>query len=80
MTFLSPSFIRGLSVLAIGGGLAVAHVTFASAAPAGGSRPEMTTTGSVGDGEVLGENCWIELVRETTASGRTVTRRVQECD
>ncbi len=86
MTLLSPSLLRGLSVMAIGGALAIAHATFASAAPSqtrsgpATAAANVAVTGTVGSGEALGENCWIELVQEKTASGKIVTRRVQDCD
>jgi hypothetical protein len=86
VTLLPPAAIRALSVLAIGGALAIAHAGFASAAPAKPGRvtpaatADVAVTGSLGSGEGLGENCWIEVVQERTAAGRTVTRRVHECD
>jgi hypothetical protein len=43
-------------------------------------KTDVTTTGSIGSDEELGENCWVEVVREKTSSGRTVARRVHECD
>ena len=89
MTLLPAPLLRGLSVLAIGGALAVGHITFASAAPkpvqvASASsvlaKADVNSTGSISSAEVLGENCYVELVREKTASGRAITRRIHECD
>ena len=90
MTFLPAPLLRGLSVLAIGGALAIGHITFASAAPvqpmqaasasAAMAKGDVATTGSVGSDEALGENCYLELVQEKSARGKTVTRRVHECD
>jgi hypothetical protein len=90
MPLLPAPLLRGLSLLALGGALAIGHVTFATAAS---TKPmqvassasmtpkaDVTTTGSIGSDEELGENCWVEVVREKTSSGRTVARRVHECD
>jgi hypothetical protein len=90
MTLLPAPLLRGLSVLAIGGAIAISHVTFASAAPtklmqvasasAALSKGDVATTGSISADEALGENCYLELVQEKSARGKTVTRRVHECD
>ena len=90
MTFLPAPLLRGLSLLALGGALAIDHITFATAAStkpmqvassaSTASKVDVTTTGSINAGEELGENCWVEVVREKTSSGRTVARRVHECD
>jgi len=90
MTFLPAPLLRGLSVLAIGGALAIGHITFASAAPvqpmqaasasAVMAKGDVATTGSIGSDGALGENCYLELVQEKSARGKTVTRRVHECD
>ena len=90
MTLLPAPLLRGLSVLALSGALAIGHITFASAAS---TKPmqvassasmtpkvDVTATGSIGSDEELGENCWVEVVREKTMSGRTIARRVHECD
>jgi multidrug efflux pump subunit AcrA (membrane-fusion protein) len=90
MTLLPAPLLRGLSVLAIGGAIAISHITFASAGPtkpvqvasASAAVPKMdvTTTGSISADEAFGENCYLELVQEKSARGKTVTRRVHECD
>ena len=88
MTTLPAPLLRGLTVIAIGGALAISHITFASAAPKPapiasptvGSKVDVTTTGPINSGEELGENCYIELVQERSARGKTLTRRVHECD
>ncbi len=87
MPLLPAPLLRGLSLLALGGALAIGHVTFATAASPKPvqvasvvSKVDVTTTGSINASEELGENCWVEVVREKTSSGRTVARRVHECD
>jgi hypothetical protein len=87
MTLLPAPLLRGLTLLAIGGALAVGHATFATAASpkpvrvaASASTADVTATGSIGADGDLAENCWVEVVREKTAGGRTVARRVHECD
>ncbi len=88
MTTLPAPLLRGLTVIAIGGALAISHIAFASAAPKPAqiaatsvvSKVDVTTTGSINSGEELGENCYIELVQERSARGKTLTRRVHECD
>ena len=67
MTALPAPLLRGLTVIAIGGVLAVSHIAFASAAPAKATQvaaatslvaqADVSTTGSIGSGEELGENC-----------------------
>jgi hypothetical protein len=59
---------RSLLLALIGTTLALAHVTFATAAPAQGTeRP-------------LPENCYVEVETVTDAAGRRVTRATIECD
>jgi hypothetical protein len=87
MTLLPAPLLRGLSLLALGGALAVGHITFATAASPKPmqaasvvSKVDVTATGSIGSDEGLGENCWVEVVRAKTSSGRIVARRIHECD
>ncbi len=90
MTLLPAPLLRSLSLLAIGGALTISHIAFASAASpkpmqvasatAMVAKVNVTTTGSIGSAEELAENCWFEVIREKNSSGRTVTRRVHECD
>jgi hypothetical protein len=37
-------------------------------------------TGSITPGQELAENCYFEFVQERNALGKTITRRVHECD
>ena len=90
MPLLPAPLLRGLSLLAIGGALAIGHITFASAAPAKPmqaasassalSKVDVTTTGSISSAEAPGENCYVEVVPEKNVRGKTVTRAVHECD
>jgi hypothetical protein len=41
---------------------------------------DVETTGSTAADRELAENCYFEVVREKTASGKILTRRVHECD
>ena len=38
------------------------------------------TTGSISDEQSLAENCYSEMVKEKTTTGKVIVRRVQECD
>ncbi len=88
MISLPAPLLRGLSVLAIGGALAIGHITFASAAPKAtqvafasvAAESDVTITSAIGSDEALGENCYVEVVPERNVRGKTVTRRVHECD
>jgi multidrug efflux pump subunit AcrA (membrane-fusion protein) len=89
MTALPAPLLRGLSVLALGAAVTLGHITFAAAA----SKPvqvasatsltrvaDVDATGSITSGRELADNCYFEVVREKTASGKVLTRRVHECD
>jgi hypothetical protein len=88
MISLPAPLLRGLSVLAIGGALAIGHVTFASAAPKAmqvavasvAAESDVTITSSIGSDEALGENCYVQVLPEWNVRGKTVIRRVHECD
>ncbi len=89
MTGLPAPLLRGLSVLALGAAVTLGHITFAAAASktvqvasaAGLTRvADVETTGSITSGRELADNCYIEVVREKTASGKIRTHRVHECD
>jgi hypothetical protein len=82
MTSLPAPLLRALSVLALGGALAMGHIAFASAAPRPTGPAQVASvdvTGSVDAGEDLAENCYRERIQEQVA-GRIVTRVVLECD
>ncbi len=89
MTALSAPLVRGLSLVVLGAALALSHITFAAAASkpvqvasaAGLTRvADVETTDSITSGRELADNCYFEVVREKTASGKVLTRRVHECD
>ena len=78
MTSLPAPPLRVLSVLALGGALAMGHIAFASAAPRPTGPAQVASvdvTGSVDAGEDLAENCYRGRIEEE-AGGRIVTRVV----
>ena len=88
MIALPAPLLRGLSVLALGAAATLGHITFAAAAEkpvrlASAALPksaDVDATGSTTSGRELADNCYFEVVREKTASGKILTRRVHECD
>ena len=88
MTGLPAPLLRGLSVLALGAAATLGHITFAAAAEkpvrlasaALAKSADVDATGSTTSGRELADNCYFEVVREKTASGKILTRRVHECD
>jgi hypothetical protein len=89
MPSLSAPAARGLSVLAIGGVLALSHVTFGAAktkqAPVppravAANHVDVSSTGSIDGRSRLADNCYWEVVSETNAAGRTDRHREEECD
>ena len=89
MIALPAPLLRGLSVLAVGAALTLGHITLAAAATkpaqvASAARltrvADVETTGSITSGRELADNCYIEVVREKTTTGKILTRRVHECD
>jgi hypothetical protein len=88
MIALPAPLLRGLSVLALGAAATLGHITFAAAAEkpvrlasaALAKSADVDATGSTTSGRELADNCYFEVVREKTASGKTLTRRVHECD
>jgi hypothetical protein len=90
MSALPAPFVRGLSVLAIGAALVLSHITFAAAAApkktqlapslAAGDAIDVVSTGSIARERELADNCYFEVFKEGSKTGKVVTRRVQECD
>jgi multidrug efflux pump subunit AcrA (membrane-fusion protein) len=88
MIALPAPLLRGLSVLALGAAATLGHITFAAAAEkpvrlasaALAKSADVDATGSTTSGRELADNCYFEVVREKTASGKILTRRVHECD
>ena len=88
MIALPAPLLRGLSVLALGAAATLGHITFAAAAEkpvrlasaALAKSADVDATGPTTSGRELADNCYFEVVREKTASGKILTRRVHECD
>ena len=88
MIALPAPLLRGLSVLALGAAATLGHITFAAAAEkpvrlasaALAKSADVDATGSTTSGRELADNCYFEVVREKTASGKILTHRVHECD
>jgi hypothetical protein len=80
--------LRGLSVLALGAAATLGHITFAAAAEkpvrlasaALAKSADVDATGSTTSGRELADNCYVEVVREMTATGKILTHHVHECD
>ncbi len=86
MTSRQAPLLRGLAVLAIGATLALGHIAFAAAAPAGTSAAplapavqDVDSTSSIVSGE-LPENCYVDMQTMRSVRGKTVVTRVLECD
>jgi hypothetical protein len=73
----------------MGAVLTLSHIAFAAAA----EQPVRVATaaalsqgadagllGSIAQGQELAENCYFDFVHERNARGKTITRRVHECD
>lgn len=88
MTVFPVPLLRGLAVLALGAAATLGHISFAAAAEkpvrlasaALAKSADVDATGSTTSGRELADNCYFEVIREKTASGKILTRRVHECD
>ena len=89
MISLPAPLLRGLCVVNTGAILTLSHIAFAAAAErpvkvataaALSQSADADVTGSIAPGQELAENCYFEFVQERNARGKTVTRRVHECD
>ena len=90
MSSLPASFLRGLTVLAIGTTLTLSHIAFAAAAPnpmqvsslasVMTQAVDVDSTSSVASGEEHAENCYIDTQMVKSVRGKTVIIRIHECD
>jgi uncharacterized membrane protein len=89
MISLPTPFLRGLCVVTTGAVLTLSHIAFAAAAgqpvkvaraAALSQSADADVTGSIAPAWDLADNCYFEFVHERSARGKTVTRRVHECD